>query len=141
MNTLDYQKRTRIFFRKLRKKFKQTEFVGSIRDRFGTLSNNSNDIPRNWSDFYRNLYFSENTAIEFPTPDEDPLLDCDLSHSEFLDVTYSLKHYKAPGYDYILNGDIISLTMEESKEDPIASSHKIKSFTIYFGYPLRLLVY
>ena len=56
---------------------------------------------------------------DYPTPDEDPILDCDLSHSEFVDMIYSLKNLKSPGFDIILNEDITWKILEESEDDPV----------------------
>ena len=69
---------------------------------------------------------------DYPTPDEDPILDCDLSHSEFVDMIYSLKNLKSPGFDIILNEDITSTILEESEDDPVPPSQRIDLLKAFF---------
>ena len=132
MNELDFQKRTRLFFLNLRRKHKPKETFGSINNRFGIPSRNLSETLRNWCDFYRNLYRDTDEKIDFPTPDENPNLDRDFSLSEYLDQIYLLKRNKAPGFDNLVNEDIISLVEEESDEDPIDPSLKIESLRFIF---------
>ena len=128
MNDLDFHRRTRAFFSEIRKKQKVKEEIGPICDRDGNLSDNLNDTLKNWSEYYKNLY-SDNSLTQimpnFPTPDDDPLLDSDLTHSEFIEIIYSLKHHKSPGFDNILNEDITSTILEESEDDPVPPSQRI----------------
>ena len=62
----------------------------------------------------------------FPTIDKDPLLDDDLTLAEFVDAVFLLKRHKSPGFDQILNEDIILTTVEESEEAPDLNSNNIE---------------
>ena len=120
MNDLDFQNRTRTFFSEIRRKYSNKEETGPIKNKQGTLSDNVNDTLKNWTEFYKDLYcdsFLPNKLPIFPTPDEDPILDQDLMLSEFVDIVYSLRNHKSPGFDNILNEDITSVILEEEMED------------------------
>ena len=123
MNDLDYQNRTRTFYSEIRKRYCTREEPGPICDEHGTISDNVDDTLKNWSQYYKNLYSSKqkkNQFPNFPTPDEDPDLDKDLTHAEFVDIIYSLKNHKSPGFDHILNEDITSsiIDLEENDAPP-----------------------
>ena len=128
LNDLDFQNRTRAFFTEIRSRQKLREEPVPILDTNGTLSDNLKETLDNWSEYYKNLYSGESLPIEptsFPTPGEHEYLDKELSHIEFVDVIYSLKNYKSPGYDQILNEDIKAAVMEETSEDLTSPEQKI----------------
>ena len=45
-----------------------------------------------------------------------PLLDYDLTHGEVVDLFFLLKRHKSPGFDQILNEEIISTIVDELEE-------------------------
>ena len=53
-------------------------------------------------------------------------LDDELTLAEFDDAVYLLKRHKSPGFDQILNEDIILTTVEESEEAPDLNSNNIE---------------
>ena len=109
MNELGFKKRTRTFFKELHRKFRVAELAGTIQNSSGILSRNLPETLKNWSDFYCKLYADIPLSFDTFTPDEDPELDRDLTHSEFLDSIYELKSYKVPGAAHITSEDLTSL--------------------------------
>ena len=75
MNELDFQKRTRVFFTELRRKYKCTEMLGPILYSSGIVSRSLSETLKNWSDFYAQLYQDVEPKGIYQTPDEDPVLD------------------------------------------------------------------
>ena len=132
MNDLDFKKRTRTFFKELHRKFRVVEKAGPIQNSSGILSSNLPETLKNWSDFYRKLYEEIPLSFDTFTPDDDPELDRDLTHSEFLDSIYALKNYKAPGADHITSEDVISLIPHVLQEDQIDPEDQISSLLFFF---------
>ena len=118
LDDLDFKGRTREFFTEIRKKHMTREEAGPICNRYGKLSDNLTDTLKNWKEYYQTLYSSNTKSQIFPTPDQDSPLDTDLTYEELVDVIYLLKRHKSPGFDHILNEDIISTVLEESNEAP-----------------------
>ena len=52
-----------------------------------------------------------------------------------MDVIYTLKNYKSPGYDHILNEDITAAILEDTEDDPPTSGQK----TILLGFIFKIL--
>ena len=127
MNELDFQKRTRSFLSKLRKKYRTDEQSGPIINKFGILSRNLPETLKNWSDFYSELYADVESRRNYQTPDSDPSLDGEFTNAEFLDCLYALKRKKSPGFDNITNEDITSLLPDDSEEDENDPQKKISS--------------
>ena len=125
MNELDFHKRTRAFFSELRKKYRTVELSGPIQNSFGILSRNLHETLKNWTEFYAELYTNIEVESNCQTRDEDPLLDKEFTHSEFLDSIYALKHHKAPGFDHITSEDIIYLLPNDSEEDQVDPEKKL----------------
>ena len=123
MNDLDLQNRTRTFFSEIRRKYVSKYEIGPICNSEETLSDNINLSLKNWSEYQSQ---SSRKPFVFPTPDEDPILDKDLTLAKFVEVIYLFKHHKSPGLDDILNEDITSTILEESEDDPI------KPYLIFF---------
>ena len=132
MNDLDFQKRTRLFFSKLHRKFKPVEQVGPSIDKLGNLSRNLSETLKNWTDFYSELYSDRKLNLVDQTPDDDPELDQDLTHKEFLDSIYALKHHKAAGADQITSEDITTLIPHVLEEDQIDPTNQISSLHFIF---------
>ena len=114
MNELDFHKRTRSFFSELRKRHNISQKARPIFDGSGNLSNNFDETLKNWTEYYKNLYFSSDPVVLFPTPDKDEFLDSDLELSEFLDEIYNLKCSKSPGYDGLTGEDLSSLIPKDT---------------------------
>ena len=131
MNELDFYNRTRTFFSELRNRHNITQKAALIIDSSGILSKNFNQNLKNWTEYYKKLYFSRDPIALFPTPDKNEFLDKDLELSEFLTEVYSLKRNKSPGYDGLTGEDFSSMIPNESLEDD--SNTPIKRFIeIYF---------
>ena len=90
MNDLDFYKRTRSFFSELRKRHNISQKARPIIDGSGNLSNNFDETLKNWTVYYKNLYFSSDPVVLFPTPDKNEFLERELELSEFLNEVYSL---------------------------------------------------
>ena len=133
MDELDFHNRTRSFFNELRRKHNIHQKSGPIIDSSGNLSSNFNDTLKNWTEYYKNLYFCKDSTIFTPTSDEDVFLDSDLNLSEFLDEIYTLKRHKSPGYDGLTNEDILSLIPNESPEDDTDNPHKLATLRTIFS--------
>ena len=109
LNNLDYRKRTRTFFRELRSRLRNTENFGPIIDSSGNLSRNWTECLQNWANFYASLY-KEKVPNPFSPPyRKNPILDCEFSMEELILAVNTLKDYKAPGADNILNDDLTIL--------------------------------
>ena len=132
MNNLDFHKRTRTFFRELHRKYRAVEMVCPIQNSSGILSRDLSETLRNWTDFYSKLYADKEMHFETLTPDDDPELDRDLTHAEFLDSIYALKNHKAPGTDHITSEDITSLIPHLLEEEQIDPEYQISSLRFIF---------
>ena len=78
--------------------------MGPIYNSSGDLSTSTSETLEYWSEYYKNLYskISPNYNIpDYLTPDSNPTLNKDLTHTEFLDVIYKLRNHKSPGFDCI----------------------------------------
>ena len=133
MNDLDFHTRTRDFFAELRARHNIHQKARPIFDSSGNLSTNFDDTLKNWSEYYKNLYFSNEPIALFPTPDKDEFLDGDLEHSEFLNEIYSLKSSKSPGYDGLTGEDFRFLIPDETPEDASDTPNKIASLKFIFN--------
>lgn len=133
MDSLDFNKRTRLFYSSLRKKQRIPEMVGPIQNKLGTLSTNLQETLNNWTEFYRELYSTKYTRSFFPTPNEDSILDGDFSFQEFLDILFVLKNYKAPGFDHITNEDMTFIFVEDPDKDPIGFLRNQELLTKIYG--------
>ena len=71
MNDLDFLNCTRSFFSKLRKKHKVRENFVPITDKAGAISKNIDETLKNWAEYYKKLYFCNDEAVLFPTPDNN----------------------------------------------------------------------
>ena len=132
MNNLDFQRRTRMFFSEVRRKYRPTELFGPIQNSSGSLSRNLTETLKNWSDFYSKLYTDRELQFSYETPDDDPELDKELTHAEFLECIYALKHHKAPGSDHITSEDITCLIPHDSEDDHIDQEKEISSLHFIF---------
>ena len=136
MNDLDFRNRTRDFFSEIRSRQKIREEVVPIWDSDRTLSVNLIGTLKNWSEYYKKLYASPSISVEpypLPTPGDHTDLDKDLSLTEFIDVIYSLKNYKSPGYDHITNEDIVAMVMEDPSNNPIPVGQTIDLLRFIFN--------
>ena len=70
LNVLDFSKRTREFFSELRRRHNVTQKAGSIVNSSGILSKNFHETLKNWTEYYKKLYFSSDPVAGFPTPDK-----------------------------------------------------------------------
>ena len=56
-----------------------------------------------------------------------------MSLTEFIDVIYTLKNYKSPGYDHITNEDIVAMVMEDPSNNPIPVGQTIGLLRFIFN--------
>ena len=73
------------------------------------------------------------------TPDDDPKLDKDITHSKFLDSINALKHHNAPEDDHITSEDIISLMPHVLEVIKLTKRINILA-ALYFQNALQFLV-
>ena len=132
MNGLDFKKRTRTFFRELHRKFRVDELAGPILSSAGALSRNLTETLKNWSDF-SSLYADTPISLVTFTSDDNPALDHDLTHSEFLNSVYMLKSHKAPGADHNISEDMTSLVPHVFEDDKIDPENQISSLLFIFN--------
>ena len=132
MNTLDFCNRTRVFFSELRKRHNITRKAGPIVDCSGILSKTFDETLRNWTEYYKKLYFCTDPLTNLPTPDNDAVLDRDVEMSEFLNAYYSLKTHKSPGYHGITSEDFRSLIPVESPDNELNTKAKLASLRFIF---------
>ena len=135
MNDLDFQNRTRVFFSEIRSRQKLDEQPVPIRNLDGKLSDSLEETLKNWTEYYKNLYSIKGNTGRFrlfPIPNENEYLDKELSLVEFVDVIYTLKHYKSPGYDHIINEDMTDAILEDINEDPPTPDKRIELLKFIF---------
>ena len=132
MNELDFYDRTRTFFKELRQMHNATQKAGTIFDDSGNLPKNFDETLKNWTEYYKKLYFCCDPVVLFPTPDKDDILDRDLELGEFLHEIYSLIPHKSPGYDGLTSEDFRMLIPRESPEDDSYTLGKLSSLKSFF---------
>ena len=71
LNTLDFQRRTRTFFRDLRKRQRSSENYGPIKDSSGKLSQSWFESLETWATFYTSLYKIKGPNSFDPPPKEN----------------------------------------------------------------------
>ena len=103
LETLDYQKRTRVFFQKLKSKNRDYEFHGPIRNFKGKLSNSLTECLQFWSNYCKKLYSKTGKESFNYVPINDEKLDSPITYEEFKKSIMSLKNNKAPGSDFLTN--------------------------------------
>ena len=117
LNTLDYSRRARTFFRELGRKQCDSENFGPISDGSGNLSLNWTECLENWASFYASLYKRKATSKFDPPYRKNPDMDSEFSIEELILAVNTLKDYKAPGEDNILNDDF-TILLRTDPEDP-----------------------
>ena len=132
MNNLDFCNRTRVFFYELRKKHNVHRKTGPIINCSGVLSKNFDETLDNWAKYYKKLYFCAAPVTTLPTPDNDPVLDRELEHCEFLDSYYSLKTHKSPGYHGLTSEDFRYLIPVDSPDNKLDPKAKLASLRFIF---------
>ena len=97
LETLDHQKRSRVFFQKLLKsKNRGHEFQGPIRNSKGKLSNSKHECLQFWSNYCQKLYSKTCTKSFRYFPVKEEKLDAPITYEEFTNPVKSLKNNKAP---------------------------------------------
>ena len=84
LNKLDYRRRTRSFFKELRRNQRGTENFGPIKDSSGILSKNWTDSLENWATFYASLYCGNPSPSSVPPYKKNQCLDDDFSIEELV---------------------------------------------------------
>ena len=95
--TLDHQKRSRVFYQKLKSKSKGSEFQCPIRKSKGKLSNSKRECLQFWSNYCQKLYSKTCTKSYHYLSVKDDKLDAPITYEEFTSAIKSLKNNKAPG--------------------------------------------
>ena len=105
LETLDHQKRSRVFFQNLKWKNKDYEFHGPIRNFKGKLSNSLSECLQFWSNYCQQLYSETGKQSFHYVPILDEKLDSPITYKKFKKSIMSLKNKKAPGSDFWTNED------------------------------------
>ena len=105
LETLDHQKRSRVFFQNLKSKNRDYEFHGPIRNFKGKLSNSLTECLQFWSNYCQKLYSKTGKESFHYAPINDEKLDPPITYEEFKNSIMSLKNNKVPGNDFLTNED------------------------------------
>ena len=112
MDALDFNRRTRTFFSKLRQKNAHSETFCSITKKDGNLTKGLHETLQTWAQHYEDLYAGPTSPINFPKNLDDDPINEDFTLHEMIYTINTLKRNKSPGYDNITNDDIRSLLEE-----------------------------
>ena len=129
LSKLDYKRRTRTFFRELRKKQKETEHFGPIKDSSGKLSKSWTESLDNWATFYELLYKGKKPSSLVHSYKKNESLDDDFSTTDLVLAVDKLKDYRAPGTDNIL-GEDFTVLLRADPEDENSTLKNVKLLKI-----------
>ena len=132
LNTLDYTRRTRTFFRELSRKQRDTENFGPIKDSSGVLSKNLTECLETWATFYASLYRGTVSNSFNPPHRHNSTLDREFSYADVVMAVNTLKDHKAPGTDNILSDDFTILLCVDPEDDysKMKNVELLKSFHV-----------